>query len=64
MKQKWKPLGTEKLIITIDEEIFNQRLVELAEVFYNVFCELHLNRSVEPANKVDICDEQDQRKAG
>ena len=64
MKQKWKPEGTKKLIIEIDEEKFNQRVVDLAEVFYDCFCELHLNRSVEPANNIDFEEIQDLEKAG
>jgi hypothetical protein len=64
MKQKWKPLGTEKLMIEIDQEIYERRLVELAELFYDAFCELHLNPSVEPANNLDSSILEDQRKAG
>lgn len=63
MGTKWNPNKTEKKIIEIDEEIFEQRLEELAELFYDAFCELHKNRSVEPKLK-NSCDEQELRKAG
>lgn len=67
MAQRWKPEGTKRLIVEIDEKIFEQRLVELAELFYDVVCELHLNRSVEPANSYVSClfdNEQEFKKAG
>jgi hypothetical protein len=65
--KKWKPIGTKNLIIEVDDKILEQRLAELAELFYDAFCELHLNRSVEPANINNFCfskDEQEFKKAG
>lgn len=67
MAQKWKPIGTKKLIIEVDDKIYEQRLAEIAELFYDAFCELHLNRSVEPANNNTFCfsdEEQEFKKAG
>lgn len=67
MSKKWKPIGTKNLIVEVEEKIFEQRLVELAELFYDAFCELHLYRSVEPANNNFSCfsnDEQDFKKVG
>ncbi len=63
MKQKWNPVKTEKKIIEIDQELYKRRIEELAELFYDAFCELHKTRSVEP-ELIEFCDEQDQRKAG
>jgi hypothetical protein len=63
MGTKWNPDITEKKIIEIDSKIFEQRLEELAELFYDAFCELHKTRSVEP-KLISSCYEQDQRKAG
>ena len=61
---KWKPSEIKNLAITIDNKIFNQRLAELAKIFYDAFCELYFTFSVEPANTIDSCFEQDQKKAG
>ena len=63
MGTKWNPIKTERKMLEIDPESFKQRLEELAELFYDAFCELHKNRSVEP-KLVEFCDEQIQRKAG
>lgn len=63
MGTKWNPIKTEKKIIEINEELYKRRIEELAELFYDAFCELHKNRSVEP-ELIEFCDEQDQRKAG
>jgi len=49
--------------VEVSEAIFKQRLEEVAEVFYDAFCELHKIRSVEP-EKPKSGDELDQRKAG
>lgn len=64
MVKKWNPEKIERIIIEIDQEIYEIRLAELAELFYDAFCELHLNRSVEPANINISCDEQEFKKAG
>ncbi len=67
MAKKWKPIGTKNLIVEVESKILEQRLVELAELFYDSFCELHLYRSVEPANINTSCfshDEQEFKKAG
>ena len=63
MNPKWNPVKTERLIKESDSEIYKQKLEELAELFYDAFCELHKNRSVEPKLK-NSCDEQELRKAG
>ena len=63
MKRKWQPITIEKKFIEIDQEIYKRRIDELAELFYDAFCELHKNRSVEP-ELTRFCDEQGQRKAG
>lgn len=58
---------TKNLIIEVEDKIFEQRLVEVAELFYDAFCELHLFRSVEPANNNNFRssdDEQEFKKAG
>ena len=57
-------MGTKNLIVEVESKIFEQRLVELAEVFYDSFCEFHFYRSVEPANNNISCDEQEFKKAG
>ena len=67
MAKKWKPIGTKDLIVEVDDKIYEQRLAEIAELFYDAFCELHLFRSVEPANINTSCfsnDEQEFKKAG
>ena len=63
MNPKWNPVKTEIKAIEIDQEIYKRRIEELAELFYDAFCELHQNRSVEPKLK-NSCDEQELRKAG
>lgn len=63
MKIKWQPLNTERKFIEIEQELFEQRLEELAELFYDAFCELHRNRSVEP-KPIDFEQLQNQIKAG
>jgi hypothetical protein len=63
MKRKWESITVERKIVEVSEAIFKQRLEEVAEVFYDAFCELHRIRSVEP-EKPKSGDELDQRKAG
>lgn len=63
MKQKWQPLETERKFIEIEEGLFERRLDELAELFYDALCELHKNRSVEPKLKTS-CLEQELEKVG
>ena len=63
MKRKWESITVEKKIVEVSEAIFKQRLEEVAEVFYDAFCELHKIRSVEPELTMSG-DEQDKRKAG
>lgn len=63
MGAKWNPNKTERKIVEIDEELFERRLDELAELFYDSFCELHKIRSVEPKLKTS-CDEQELEKVG
>lgn len=50
-------------IIEVDERIAKQKLEELAELFYDAFCELHKTVSVEPKLKKS-CHEQEIKKAG
>ena len=63
MGTKWNPDKVERKLIEIDEELFERRLDELAELFYDAFCELHKNRSVEPKLKFS-CAEQELEKVG
>jgi hypothetical protein len=63
MKKKWNPEFIGRKIVEVDEELFERRLDEVAEVFYDAFCELHKNRSVEPKLKTS-CDEQKLEKVG
>ena len=63
MGTKWNPVKTERKIVEINEELYERRLDELAELFYDAFCELHKNRSVEPKLK-SSCDEQEMKKVG
>lgn len=63
MGKRWNPIKTERKIVEIDEELFERLLDELAELFYDAFCELHKNRSVEPKLK-SSCDEQEMEKVG
>lgn len=63
MRTKWNPDLIKRNVIEIEERAFMQRLEELADVFYDAFCELHKTRSVEP-ELTDSCDKQDQKKAG
>lgn len=63
MGKSWNPEKTERNIVEINEELCERRLDELAELFYDAFCELHKNRSVEPKLKTS-CDEQELEKVG
>ncbi len=63
MKRKWESITVERKIVEVSEANFKQRLEEVAEVFYDAFCELYKIRSVEP-ELTDSCDVQDKRKAG
>ena len=63
MKKKWNPEFIGRKIVEMDEELFERRLDELAEVFYDAICELHKNRSVEPKLKTS-CIEQELEKVG
>ncbi|MCM2351839.1 MAG: hypothetical protein ACLGG0_05640 [Bacteriovoracia bacterium] len=63
MGTKWNPIKTERKVVEIDEKLFERRLDELAELFYDAFCELHKNRSVEPKLK-SSCAEQELEKVG
>lgn len=63
MKKKWNPEFIGRKNVEIDEELFERRLDELAELFYDAFCELHKIRSVEPKLKTS-CDEQELTKVG
>ena len=47
----------------INDDEFRQRLEEVAKIFYDAFCELHKNRSVEPKLK-SSCHEQELEKVG
>ena len=63
MQRKWEVTTAKKKSVEIDEKIFEQRLEELADIFYDAFCELHKNCSVEPKQS-NSCDERELRKAG
>jgi hypothetical protein len=63
MKKKWNPEFIGRKIVEVDEELFERRLDEVAEVFYDAFCELHKKRSVEPKLKTS-CYEQELEKVG
>lgn len=63
MKKKWNPEFIGRKIVEVDEELFERRLDEMGELFYDAFCELHKNRSVEPKLKTS-CDEQELEKVG
>ena len=63
MKKKWNPEFIGRKIVEVDEELFERRIDELGELFYDAFCELHKNRSVEPKLKTS-CDEQELEKVG
>lgn len=63
MKRKWNPIMVKRKIIELDERIAKQKLEELAELFYDAFCELHKTESVEPKLKKS-CHEQEIKKAG
>ncbi len=63
MRKTWNPVKTERKIEEINEELYERRLDELAELFYDAFCELHKNRSVEPKLK-SSCAEQELEKVG
>jgi hypothetical protein len=63
MKRKWNPEFIGRKIVEVDEELFERRLEEVAEVFYDAICELHRNRSVEPKLK-NSCDQQELEKVG
>lgn len=60
---KWNPLTSRRIFVEINDEIYKQRLEELSEIFYDAFCELQKDQSIEPElNK--FCDIQNQKKAG
>jgi len=63
MGTKWQGTTVERRFVEVSEAVMRQRLEEVAEVFYDAFCELHKNRSVEP-EQTKSGDEQDKRKAG
>lgn len=63
MGTKWQVTTVERKFAEVSEAVMRQRLEEVAEVFYDAFCELHKTRSVEP-ELTKSGDEQDQKKAG
>jgi hypothetical protein len=63
MGTKWKVTTIERKFVEVSEAVMRQRLEVVAEVFYDVFCELHKIRSVEP-ELTKSSDELDPRKAG
>lgn len=64
MGTKWQVTAIERKFVEVSDAVMRHRLEEVAEVFYDAFCELHKNRSVEPELLTKSSDEQDPRKAG
>jgi hypothetical protein len=63
MRKQWSPEIITKRLIEIEDEVYKQRLEEMAEIFYDAFCELHKTCSIEP-ELTDLCGKQSLRKAG
>lgn len=59
MGTKWQVTTIERKFVEVSELDMRQRLEEVAEVFYDAFCELHKIRSVEP-ELTKSGDEQDK----
>ncbi len=48
MKKQWSPEIVTVKGLELDDEVYKQKIEELAEIIYDGFCELHKSVSVEP----------------
>jgi len=48
MQKRWNPEIITVKVIEVDDEVYKQKIEELADILYDGLCELHKSVSVEP----------------